>query len=46
MPYALSKKFPSAGKQLPWQFIFASDNLLIDPITKHTGRHHVPENSR
>ena len=45
MPYALSKKFPSAGKQLTWQFIFASDHLSIDPITKRTGRHHIHEKS-
>jgi integron integrase len=45
MPYALAKKYPSAGKQLPWQFIFASNNLSIDPITKRRGRHHLtPKN--
>ncbi len=31
MPYALAKKFPRAGKELAWQFIFASGNLSIDP---------------
>lgn len=43
MPYALAKKFPSAGKQLTWQFVFASENLSIDPITKRRGRHHLHE---
>ncbi len=43
MPHALAKKFPSAGKQLAWQFIFASNNLSIDPITKRKGRHHLHE---
>ena len=45
MPHALAKKYPSAGKQLAWQFIFASDHLSIDPITKRTGRHHIHEKS-
>ncbi|MEY8215343.1 MAG: tyrosine-type recombinase/integrase [Colwellia sp.] len=39
MPNALAKKLPNAGKQLPWQFVFASAN----PITKRTGRHHQHE---
>lgn len=45
MPYQLAKKFPSAGKQLAWQFVFSSENLSIDPITKNRGRHHVHEKS-
>jgi site-specific recombinase XerD len=43
MPHALAKKFPNAGKQLAWQFIFVSSNLSIDPITKRRGRHHLHE---
>jgi integron integrase len=45
MPYLLAKKFPSAGKQLAWQFVFASETLSIDPITKNRGRHHIHEKS-
>jgi integron integrase len=45
MPYQLAKKYPSAGKQLAWQFVFASENLSIDPITKNRGRHHIHEKS-
>jgi integron integrase len=45
MPYQLAKKFPSAGKQLAWQFVFASENLSIDPITHRRGRHHIHEKS-
>jgi integron integrase len=43
MPYQLAKKFPTAGKQLAWQFVFASENLSIDPVTKNRGRHHIHE---
>jgi hypothetical protein len=35
MPYALAKKYLSAGMEKAWQFIFASNNLSIDPITKN-----------
>lgn len=43
MSYQLAKKFPSAGKQLVWQFVFASENLSIDPITHRHGRYHIHE---
>ena len=43
MPNQLAKKYPSAGKQLPWQYIFASERLSIDPITGRRGRHHMDE---
>lgn len=43
MPYQLAKKSSSAGKQLAWQFVFASDHLSIDPITHNRGRHHIHE---
>ena len=43
MPNQLAKKYPSAGKQLPWQYIFASDRLSIDPLTGRRGRHHMDE---
>ncbi|MGR6870976.1 integron integrase [Pseudomonas sp. HK3] len=43
MPNQLAKKYPSAGKQLPWQYIFASERLSTDPITGRRGRHHMDE---
>ncbi len=33
LPYALKKKYPYAGKQLKWQFIFASKFLSLEPDT-------------
>ena len=45
MPYALKKKFPNAGKELKWQFIFASKNLSREPGTGNIGRHHIHEKS-
>lgn len=41
LPDALAKKYPNAGKQLKWQYVFASHKTSSDPITGKTGRHHV-----
>jgi integron integrase len=45
LPYALKKKYPNAGKELKWQFIFASKNLSREPGTGNIGRHHLHEKS-
>jgi len=41
LPNALAKKYPNAGKQLKWQYVFASHKTSVDPITGNTGRHHI-----
>jgi len=41
LPNALSKKYPNAGRDLKWQFVFASQNLSVDPVTGNKGRHHI-----
>jgi len=41
LPDALAKKYPNAGKQLKWQFLFASHKTSIDPVTGKEGRHHI-----
>lgn len=43
MPFALDKKYPSAGRDWGWQYIFPSKNLSVDPRTDKTRRHHVDE---
>jgi integrase len=43
LPYALHRKYPNAGKELKWQFIFASASLSRDPRTGRIGRHHMHE---
>lgn len=45
MPDALARKYPNAGKQLKWQYVFASHKTSVDPITGKTGRHHVHSKS-
>ena len=41
LPDALARKYPNAGKQLKWQYVFASYKTSVDPITKNIGRHHI-----
>jgi integron integrase len=45
MPYALMRKYPNAGKELKWQFVFASKKLSLEPETGKRGRHHLHEKS-
>lgn len=43
MPMALEKKYPSAGKQWNWQYVFPSRNLSTDPRSGVVRRHHADE---
>ncbi|MFZ2161124.1 MAG: integron integrase [Sideroxyarcus sp.] len=43
MPFALDKKYPAAGSDWSWQYIFPSKNLSVDPRSGKTRRHHVDE---
>ena len=45
LPEALSVKFPNAGKEWPWQWVFPSKGLATDPRGGETRRHHVHDNS-
>jgi integron integrase len=41
MPFALEKKYPNAGKELGWRFVFSSDNISSDPRSGIRRRHHI-----
>ncbi len=43
LPFALSRKFPKAAWQWPWQYVFPSSRISIDPRTGKKQRHHVAE---
>ncbi len=43
LPFALDKKYPNAGRDWCWQYIFPSRNLSVDPRSGKTRRHHVDE---
>ena len=45
LPDALSVKYPNAGKEWGWQWVFPSKNLGIDPRTLIRRRHHLHENA-
>lgn len=41
LPYALDRKYPNAGIEFGWQYVFPSSNRSTDPRTGHIGRHHL-----
>jgi len=43
MPMALDRKYPGAGKDWRWQYVFPSVKLSIDPRSKVVRRHHADE---
>jgi integron integrase len=43
MPYALARKYPNAGKEWVWQWVFPQENRWINPRSGQQGRHHVDE---
>ena len=43
LPFALEKKYPNAGREWGWQYVFPSKNLSVDPRSGKTRRHHVDE---
>jgi len=45
LPEALSRKYPNAGKEWPWYWVFPSRGLSVDPRTKVIRRHHVHLNT-
>jgi integron integrase len=45
LPFALERKYPNAGKQWGWQWLFPSWKLSTDPRTKIERRHHMHPSS-
>jgi len=41
LPYALTRKYSNADKELSWQYVFPSDRLSTDPRSGITRRHHL-----
>ena len=41
LPYALARKYPRAGREWAWQFVFPSGVLSADPDSGVIRRHHV-----
>jgi integron integrase len=45
LPYALARKYPSAPRELGWQYVFPASRLSSDPRSDEWRRHHVDESS-
>jgi len=43
LPFALSRKIPSAARAWAWQYVFPSSRLSIDPRSGKRQRHHIAE---
>src|SRR5882724_185116 len=42
---ALKRKYPNAGREWTWQYVFPSSRLSIDPRQRKVRRHHLHENA-
>lgn len=43
LPDALSRKYPGAGREFGWQFVFPADRRSVDPRGGGLHRHHVDD---
>jgi len=43
LPYALDRKYPGAGREWCWQYVFPSASLARDPRTGDWRRHHLQD---
>lgn len=43
LPDALDRKYPNAGRQWPWQYVFPAAQRSLDPRTGKERRHHIDE---
>lgn len=43
LPFALDRKYPNAGIELIWQYVFPSAKRSVNPRTGKSGRHHLDD---
>ncbi|MGY0612488.1 MULTISPECIES: integron integrase [unclassified Luteimonas] len=43
LPHALGRKYPTAGREFGWQWVFPAQRLSVDPRSGVRRRHHVDE---
>jgi integron integrase len=43
LPEALRRKYPSAPREWPWQWVFPATRTYVDAATRETRRHHLHE---
>lgn len=45
LPLEVERKYPKAGREWPWQYVFPASTLARDPVSGRTLRHHVQEDN-
>jgi len=45
LPDALDRKYPNAGKEWGWQWVFPAKGISVDPRSGRVRRHHVSDNT-
>lgn len=45
LPGALARKYPSAGREWPWQWVFPATRIHVDRETGRRRRHHLHESA-
>lgn len=43
LPFALDRKYPAAGREWAWQYVFPARDLSVDPRSGKKRRHHLDE---
>jgi integron integrase len=43
LPWALARKYPNAGREWPWQWVFPATRVYVDQSTGQRRRHHLHE---
>jgi site-specific recombinase XerD len=43
LPDALSRKYPNAGREWVWQWVFPATRTYVDAVTGQRRRHHLHE---
>lgn len=43
LPYALDRKYPKAGREWIWQYVFPAKQRSVDPRSSVVRRHHIDE---
>ena len=45
LPWALARKYPNAGREWAWQWVFPATRFYVDPATGQRRRHHLHESA-
>ena len=45
LPDALARKYPNAGREFAWQYLFPASRLAVDPRSGIERRHHLDESA-